>query len=167
MPTVYRILVATLGGAILTAAILCSSGLASAQTRQDPQRSLWLAIKGKLSRPDGEEYFKSTVKGSAVPYLNGILLSGSFNDGVSKLVLNLADSKNPEVTLILHNGDVKVMGEPNAQIEFQGVAIEFTKDPFMLTFEVTKDQVGGWTGKGAAPATPKKAGPATTKKKAQ
>ncbi len=35
----------------------------------------------------------------------------------------------------------------------------FTKDPYMLTFDVEKDDLAGWTGKNAAPvkkAVPKK-----------
>ena len=50
--------------------------------------------------------------------------------------------------------------EPGGTIEFDGTAKEFTKEPFMLTFEVTKEQIVGWTGKNA-PARP------TPKKKAQ
>ncbi len=106
-------------------------------------RNLWLSLKTQLAGPDGEEYFNSNIKNTAVPALKGTLISGIFNEGVSKLVLALTDSTTPEVTLILHNGTVKVSGEPNAQIEFQGVAVEFNKNLFMLTFDVSMDEIKG------------------------
>ena len=62
---------------------------------------------------------------------------------MSKLVLGLTDPENPEVTLILHNGDAKVTGEKGAQIEFEGVAIDFTASPFMLTFDVSINNIKG------------------------
>jgi hypothetical protein len=55
--------------------------------------------------------------------------------------------------------------EPGEKIQFQGVAKEFSKEPFMITFEVDEkdDMNGSWTGKNA-PANTKK-GPATTNTK--
>ena len=136
-PTAHRMLAAT-----LAVAVLFSSGLASAQTDEE-MRNLWSSLKKQLSGPNGEGYFNSNLKNTAVPSLKGTLISGIFNEGVSKLVVGLTDSKNPEVTLILHNGTVKVSGEPNAQIEFQGVAVDFIKNPFMLTFDVSMDEIKG------------------------
>jgi len=51
--------------------------------------------------------------------------------------------------------------ETGEELEFNGPASAFTKEPYMLTFDVEKDDLVGWTGKNAAPA--KKAVP---KKKA-
>jgi hypothetical protein len=103
-------------------------------------------IFGKRGSSDAyEEYFKSSLKATAVPPLKGALISALINQGVSRLVLGLTDSATPEVTLMFHNGDVKVKGEPKpgTQIEFAGVAIDFTRDPFMLTFDVP---IGGIKG---------------------
>ena len=43
--------------------------------------------------------------------------------------------------------------EPGEKIQFQGLAKEFSKEPFMITFEVDEkdDMNGTWTGKNAAP----------------
>ena len=119
------------------AAILWLPGFA--QTQEGPQRALWMAIRRQLLAPGGEEYFNSNLKGSALPALQGVLISGLFNDGVSKIVLGLTDPKIPDVTLILHNGDKRVKGDPKpgTKIEFYGIGTGFTKDPFMLTFEVS------------------------------
>jgi hypothetical protein len=136
MPTLPQIVAVALG-------ILVTSGLALAQTNEDPQRTLWLNIKRQLSGPDGDEYFNSYVKNSALPPLKGVLITGLFSDGVSKLVLALTDSDTPDVTVVLHNGEVKVTGEQHSQIEFNGIPIDFTKDPFMLTFDVSIDGIKG------------------------
>jgi hypothetical protein len=63
----------------------------------------------------------------------------------------------PEVTLILHNGDVKFKSEPKpgAQIEFEGVAIDFTTELFKLTFDVAIGQIKGLEFETAKPG-PKK-----------
>jgi hypothetical protein len=127
---------------VVTFALIATPDDALAQA--DPQLALWSAIKRQLTAEDGEEYFKSYVKNSAIPPLRGTLVSALINEGVSKLILAM-DSITPEVTLILHNGDVKVKSKPKAGtlIEFKGVAIDFTKDPFMLTFDVSIDGIKG------------------------
>ena len=61
------------------------------------------------------------------------------------------------------------MMEPGGEISFSGVAAEYSKEPFMITFEVEREDVEGWTGKGpVTPARPrpaaKKAAPAAGKK---
>ena len=48
-----------------------------------------MAIKKQLVAPGGDEYFNFNLKGSALPALNGVMISGLFNDGVSKIVLGL------------------------------------------------------------------------------
>ena len=42
--------------------------------------------------------------------------------------------------------------DPGGEIEFSGTAKAYTKEPFMLTFEVEKEDISGWTGKGPAGA---------------
>ena len=74
----------------------------------------------------------------------------------------------PNVTLKL---DEPLPGkmDPGGEISFFGAAKEFSKDPYMLTFEVAPDDLEGWTGKGPAPARPagagKKGAPAPATKK--
>jgi hypothetical protein len=41
--------------------------------------------------------------------------------------------------------------DPGGEIEFEGAAKSFTKDPFSVTFEVERAKVSGWTGKNVAP----------------
>ena len=51
--------------------------------------------------------------------------------------------------------------EPGSELEFEGVAKSFIKDPYMLTMSVEKDKLTGWTGKNA----PAGRGATPTKKK--
>jgi len=49
--------------------------------------------------------------------------------------------------------------EPGEELEFEATAKAFTKEPYMLSFEVEKEKLVGWTGKNGAPvkkAVPKK-----------
>jgi hypothetical protein len=80
-----------------------------------------------------------------LPPLKGVVTTAAINEGVSKIVLAISDADIPEVTLIVHQGNVKLKTEPKAgsEIEFVGVAVEFTKDPFMLTFDVPIANVKG------------------------
>ena len=56
------------------------------------------------------------------------------------------------------------MMDPGGELSFSGVAKEFSKEPYMVTFESEPADIEGWTGKGpvAAP-TKKKAAPAKKK----
>ena len=126
--------------------------------------ALWLSVKKELTAEGGEQYFQERVKqallpGDAVPGVTkfrGKLVAAKPPRNPKELVLAISDATTPEVTLRL---DEPMTGtaEPGTEIAFAGIAMEFTRDPFMLTFEVEKGQVEGWP----AP-TPKKA---PTKKK--
>jgi len=76
-----------------------------------------------------------------------------------ELVLAIENSEVPDATLKLDSALPGKM-EPGAELEFEGVAVSYTKDPFMVTFEVEKNKLAGWTGKNET----KKSGGATTKK---
>jgi hypothetical protein len=51
-----------------------------------------------------------------------------------------------------------------SEIEFEGIASSFTRDPFMVIFEVEKSKVVGWSGKNAPGPVRKKTTAAGTKK---
>lgn len=110
-----------------------------------PERALWKDLKAALTAPTGDNYFETSLKDALVPRLKG------------KLVAMLPPSKPRELVLAIENsaGDVtlKLDGalpgkmEPGGEIEFEGIARSFTKDPFMVTFETEKAKISGWTGK--------------------
>jgi hypothetical protein len=132
--------------AVLGTMILSGAGRQSGtQAEADPERALWSALKRALTNADADEYFETHLKNSELPPLKGAVTTAVLNQGVSKIVLAMSDADTAEVTLIVHEGDVKVKTKPNkgAEIEFSGEAVEFTKTPFMLTFDVPIKNVKG------------------------
>lgn len=73
-----------------------------------------------------------------MPVLKGTLVSALINPGVSRLILKMSGSAQPDVTLVVHNGDIQLEANPAAgrSIEFSGVGSAFAPKPFMLTFDV-------------------------------
>jgi len=118
--------------------------------KQNPQLALWLNVKNELNGPNGEQYFNSTMKGAAVPKLKGYLVSQSPASRPTTLVLGIENQNTPEVTLKL---DAPLAGkaDPGTALEFQGIPQSFTKEPFMVTFDVEKSKISGWPAQ-AAPA---------------
>lgn len=107
-------------------------------------RALWSNIKKQLTAANGEEYFRANLENSDMPILIGTLLSATPTDRPAQLALNLSGGSTPEVTLILtdESGRLSQPGHlngplaPGSQIQFRGVPVAFTREPFMLTFEV-------------------------------
>jgi len=124
---------------------MAASLVAIARAQPDPQTALWTAIKKQLSGPDGKRYFETNVKDAALPWLKGTLASALINEGVSRVILKMPGSPEPDVTLVVHNRSAKLKSRPTSgtMVEFQGVAVAFTTTPFMLTFDVELDGLRG------------------------
>ena len=110
--------------------------------RTRPDLKLWSALKRSLTGADGEEFFRQNVKDSALPILVGTLISATPAEGPSVLVIGLSGPTTPEITLRLKDetGKDAHLNGPimrGSQIRFEGAAIAFTKDPFMLTVETS------------------------------
>jgi len=124
--------------------------------KDNPQLALWKGVKEALLAPDGEQYFEGKLKGSAVPKLKGKLVSMKPAIRPKELVLAIDTPGTPEVTLKFET-PLPGKAEPGTEIEFEGVPGAFTKEPFMLTFDVEgRDKIAGWPAQ-AAPATRKTA----------
>jgi hypothetical protein len=131
---------------------LCGFLLLAQQKRADnpdPSRALWLGLKKDLSGPDGESYFRNNVKDCALPMLVGTLISATPPDHPSALVLGMTDNSTPEITLRLKDEegkDAHLSGTamPGSQVRFEGVAVDFTKEPFMLTVLVSTNLMKAW-----------------------
>ncbi|MCU1272656.1 MAG: hypothetical protein JWO48_87 [Bryobacterales bacterium] len=121
------------------------------KTKAEPVtvQQLWSYIKRELTGPDAQEYFDSSFKGAMVPggagglwYLTGTLLSAEPREQPGVLVLAISDRSTPEVTLRFKDSkwnDSHIVGPliPGSLIQFEGVATSFTKEPFMVTFDVS------------------------------
>lgn len=139
--------------------------------KQFPDKALWKMLKTALTGGEGQTYFDSSVKGAALPggiekggqkvtKFKGKLVSATPETNPKELVLAIGNDPAGDVTLKL---DAPLRGkmEAGGEIQFNGVASSYTKEPFMVIFDVDKADVSGWEGVGGAPvpAAPKKAAP--------
>ena len=127
--------------------------------RTIPAGALWKTLRDNLVADGGQAYFDGSVKGTGMPggangatKFKGKLISATPELNPKELVLGIIDPKVGEVTLKL---DAPLRGKMavGTEIGFEGVATSFTKDPFMVNFDVEKAKITGWT---AAPAAPRR-----------
>ena len=146
--------------------------------KANPMLAFWTEIKEGLTGEASPQYWEA-MKDAGLP---------GGKDGVTKFrgkIVSMTPETNPkELTLSIASGDAAdakiVLDEPlrgkmdlGLEIGFSGAAKDFSKEPYLVTFESGPDDIDGWTGKGpkTAPAKPaaKKAAPgaapAATKKK--
>ncbi|HEY7339227.1 MAG TPA: hypothetical protein VH639_30340 [Bryobacteraceae bacterium] len=137
---------------------------------KNPMITLWVkTLKENLLKPDGDTFFDMNVKDAGLP--------GGAN-GVTKFkgkIVSMTPANRPKEidVAVEHAGvaDAKLTFEtalpgkmePGEELQFEGTAKSYTKEPFMIVFAVDKDQLEGWTGKNA-PAR-KGTGRAAAKKK--
>lgn len=131
--------------------VLMHSAALAQSAKPEPlsPQQLWSTIKRDLTGPDGQEYFDHNLNGALVPggaggvqYFTGTLLSAEPAEQPRVLVLALSDRSTPEVTLRFKNSkwnDTHITGPliRGSIIQFEGVPISFTNEPFMLTFGVS------------------------------
>jgi len=130
--------------------VLVHSAAPSQKTKLEPPSplQLWAYLKKELTGPDGQKYFDENLSGSLVPggaggveYFTGTLLSAEPAELPRVLVLAISDRSTPEVTLRFKNSkwnDTHITGPlmRGSVIQFEGVPISYTKEPFMVTFGV-------------------------------
>jgi hypothetical protein len=121
-----------------------------------------MGIKKELAGENGAAFFEERVKGAALPgkiegteftTLKGRVVTNNAKEVVLIMDPSQSVGTEGEVTLKVEGG-LRGKAEPGTEIEFEGIASEFTREPFMLTFEVEKDKLKGWP---AAPPPAKKA----------
>jgi hypothetical protein len=136
-----------------------------------PDLGLWqTAIKDPLTKDGGDAYFEMNVKGALLPggangvqKFKGKIVSMTPETKPKQIVLALEQPNVPDVTLELSQALPGKM-EAGEELQFEGVAKSFAKQPFMVVFDVEPKQIEGWTGKNATPA---KSSPAKSKAKAK
>jgi tetratricopeptide (TPR) repeat protein len=136
--------------------------------KANPTMAVWKTIKSGLTGDNPDQFFENTVKGTALPgsgKFKGKLISAKPELRPKELTLAIESPTVADCVIKLAEDQTPFVGkmEPGGDIEFEGTAIAYSKAPYMLTLEVEKKNISGWTGKAAAPVH--KAAPA--KKKAQ
>jgi tetratricopeptide (TPR) repeat protein len=110
----------------------------------NPQLAVWLGMKKSLLGPEGMEFF-GAMKGAAIPEkMKGKVIAQTPARRPKEITLALSTDTGEEIKLILDE-PFAYPAEPGTEIEFvNGVAQNFSNDPFMLTFEIDKEHVSGW-----------------------
>jgi hypothetical protein len=112
-----------------------------------PELALWKNIRSALLASDGERYFESELKDSAVPPLQGVVVEAKPECRATELRIAIASpadasASSPEVLLKFEKA---LAGKPEigSELRWTGVATGFSKDPFLLTMEVELSKVEG------------------------
>jgi tetratricopeptide (TPR) repeat protein len=129
----------------------------------NPMLYTYMQIKKGLLAPNGDEYWTG-LKDSELPALKGKLVSAKPETNPKELVLAVETADTPEVTLVLEKA-LRGKADAGTEIEFTGVAKEFTKNPYTMKLEVENEKLKGWPVQAAPAKTPvKKAAPPAAKK---
>lgn len=132
----------------------------------NPVMALWKTVKTGLTG-DNPDMFWESVKETGLPGNNMKFKAKlvSMTPAIRPKTLVLAVEK-PEGDVTL-KFEMPLPGKMDvgSEIEFNGTAKAYTKEPFMLTLEAEKEDITGWKPV-APPPSPKKA-PGAIKKKAQ
>jgi outer membrane protein assembly factor BamD (BamD/ComL family) len=145
--------------------------------KTNPQLALWMKIKAQLADTNGQEYFDSQLKGAGVPQLRGTLVDAKPACRSKELLVAVPvptangapqGTLTPEITLRVVDSEGKPLalsGKPelNKEFHWEGIPVEFTREPFMLTMTVDKSKLEGLTVTPCAAAAPARR-PATKKK---
>jgi len=125
--------------------------------KSSPSLALWVTIKGQLTGDGGDAYFSGSMKDALVPpegqpAFEGKVISQEPARAPKFVKIAIEDGKTVDATLVF-DPPLARPAEPGTPIKFRGAATSFTKQPFMVTFEVEKKNLSGWP----APPAAKKA----------
>ena len=113
-----------------------------------PELALWMNIKAQLVDTNGDQYFTTQLKDTQVPKLKGILVEAKPACRSKELIVAvpMPDAKPPYTGEIALKLDAPLTGKPDDNQEItwnEGQPSAFTKDPFLLTFDVDKTKIDG------------------------
>jgi hypothetical protein len=111
--------------------------------KNNPELVLWRSVKTALTAKDGDQYFMANVKDALLPPLLGVLVEAKPACRPTQLRVALdGEASEPEILLKL---DKPLAGKLEAGSEFrwEGVAVAFTANPFLLTMETDAAKIRG------------------------
>ena len=112
------------------------------QTREP--NNVWRdLIKRPLTASNGGQYWAALkdalIPNGLAPYLQGSLMAITpAKAGTTRLLISMEGTDTADVTILLRGPMAKLKSEPRkgALVRFSGVVRTYTKEPFMVTFEV-------------------------------
>ncbi len=120
-----------------------------ALNQADPELAAWLRIYRQLSAPEGEKYFQETLKPSPLPKLRGTVIRCTPPGKPDTISLGLSSAAAEEVVLKLRT-PFPIAAPTGTQIQFQGTADSFTREPFLFTVLAGPEDIAGWPGSPAS-----------------
>jgi hypothetical protein len=126
----------------------------------NPMLAAWRDVKALLTADTGQAKFDAEIKDSALPKFSGKIVSMTPANRPKSVVIAVEKDGVADCTLTFEAALPGKM-EAGETLTFEGIAKSFTASPYMLTMEVDKDKLEGWTGKNA-PARPPAAKKKTT-----
>ena len=115
--------------------VLTSVAIQNAVAFQSEPSSMWKNIKMVLIGPDGKDYFENSFKDAQIPTLVGTVVSSTPAVHPNELLVAIEDDHTPEVRLRLEKPLEKPLTS-GTKVSFEGVPYEFTKEPFLVKFNV-------------------------------
>jgi tetratricopeptide (TPR) repeat protein len=145
-----------------------------AAARENPMLAFWSEIKEGLTG-DGSAQYWEAMKDAGLPgghngvnKFKGKIVSMTPETSPKEIMLSIAGGDTPDVKIVLDEPLPGTM-ETGMELGFSGIAKDFSKEPFLVTFEAGPDDIEGWTGKaparGGRGGAGKKAPPTAPKKK--
>ena len=142
--------------AIKSALDIAKSEMANEEewTKAHPQEAMWKGIKEALTGADGANYFNASMKETKVPTLKGKVVRLEPPTKPKTILIAMEDGKSDGTTAdATLKFEMPLAGnvEPGTELTFEGVPESYTASPFMVVFNVEKEDLHGWTGKNAPP----------------
>ena len=129
-----------------------------------PEILAWRNVKATLTAPGGDTYFSTQMKGAQFPKTTAKVVAQPSDRELTVSVDNATPetAAKPEATLKFTDAAIKGTVAPGTEITFTGEPVSFTKEPYVVTFDVEKENVSGVD---LGPAPPSKAKAKTPVKK--
>ena len=114
--------------------------------KSNPQLALWTKIRAALTAANGNDYFESELKNSAVPALAGMVVEAKPACRPKELRIAIKepnqDATDAQINLKLEK---PLNGKPEvpADIQFEGVPSAFSSSPFLLTMDAEAGKITG------------------------
>lgn len=127
---------------------------------ENPGLALWIQLKTALTGDQAQSYFEQNMKGTAIPHeFKGKLIEAKPAVNPKELVLALEKPDVADCTIKFEQA-LRGKMEPGADIAFKnGAATAYSASPFMVTFDVEKENLIGWKGAPVPAAKPPAAKP--------
>ncbi|HCC59181.1 MAG TPA: hypothetical protein DEQ47_18360 [Solibacterales bacterium] len=131
------------------------AGSEEALNKLHPDIALFKTLRTAITAENGDTYFTSQVKDTAIPTeFNGKLISATPEVNPKELLVAVENQTGD--ALLKFETPLKGKAEPGTPLTFKGSPQSYTKEPYQLAFVVEKSDLKGWP----VPQTPERRTPA-------